>query len=146
MGAPDQLRSASGDDGLVGRARSNPWLLVAIVGVAILILAWIGWAIHVSSDDGARAGLGVLIAWPAMLAALALISLPFIGGYRLIRRLSAGGGETTAIAAEVSDEGEDPEEPGEESDEREDAEEGEVEQGDAEEDQEEGAEPEAAAS
>ena len=85
--------------------RSNPWLLVAIVGVAILILAWIGWAIHVSSDDGARAGLGVLIAWPAMLAALALISLPFIGGYRLIRRLSAGGGETTAITAEVSDEG-----------------------------------------
>ena len=111
--------------------RSNPWLLVAIVGVAILILAWIGWAIHVSSDDGARAGLGVLIAWPAMLAALALISLPFIGGYRLIRRLSAGGGETTAIAAEVSDEGDDPEEPGQESDEREDAEEGEVERGDA---------------
>lgn len=152
VGAPDQLRSASGDDGLVGRARSNPWLLVAIVGVAILILAWIGWAIHVSSDDGARAGLGVLIAWPAMLAALALISLPFIGGYRLIRRLSAGGAENTAIAAEVSeegdeeDEGEDPEEPGQESDEREDAEEGEVEQGDAREDQEEGAEPEAAAS
>jgi hypothetical protein len=108
----------------------------------------------VSNDDGARAGLGVLIAWPAMLAALALISLPFIGGYRLIRRLSAGGGENTAIAAELSDEGdeededegEDPEEPGPESDEREDAEEGEVEQGDAEEDQEEGAEPEAAAS
>ncbi len=103
--------------------RSNPLLLVAIVGVAILILAWIGWAIHVSSDDGARAGLGVLIAWPAMLAALALISVPFIGGYRLIRRLSAGGGQ--------------------ESDEREDAEEGEVAQGDAKEDQEEGAEPEA---
>ena len=79
-----------------------------------------------------------------MFAALALISLTFIGGYRLIRRLSAGGGENTAIAAEVSgegdeeDEGEDPEEPGQESDEREDAEEGEVEQGDAEEDQEEG--------
>jgi len=150
VGVPDQLRSASGDDGLVGRARSNPWLLVAIVGVAILILAWIGWAIHVSSDDGARAGLGVLIAWPAILAALALISLALIGGYRLIRHLSAGGGEDTAIAVEVSDEGdegdegEDPEEPGQESDERENAEEGEVEQGDAKE--EEGAEPEAAAS
>ena len=152
VGAPDQLRSASGDDGIVGRARSNPWLLVAIVGVAILILAWIGWAIHVSSDDGARAGLGVLIAWPAILAALALISLALIGGYRLIRHLSAGGGEDTAIAVEVSDEGdegdegEDPEEPGQESDERENAEEGEVEPGDTKEDQEEGAEPEAAAS
>ena len=47
----------------------------------ILLLAWIGWAIYVTSADGAAAGLGVVIAWPAMLAALALISLPFIGGY-----------------------------------------------------------------
>jgi hypothetical protein len=142
VGALDQLRSASGDDGLVGRARSNPWLLVAIVGGAILILAWIGWAIHVSSDAGARAALGVLIAWPAMLAALALISLPFIGGYLLIRRVSASGGETMATAPEVSDEGEeedegeDTDEAGERSDEEEDAEE----------DPEEGAAPEAAAS
>ena len=142
MGALDQLRSASGDDGLVGRARSNPWLLVAIVGGAILILAWIGWAIHVSSDAGARAAVGVLIAWPAMLAALALISLPFIGGYLLIRRVSASGGETMATAAEVSDEGEEEDE-GEDTDE---AGEGSAEEEDAEEDPEEGAAPEAAAS
>lgn len=142
VGALDQLRSANGDDGPVGRARSNPWLLVAIVGAAILILTWIGWAIHVTGDDGARAGLGVLIAWPAMLAALALISLPFIGGYLLIRRLSEGGGETVAPPAAVSDEGEEEEE-GEDSDET--GEESD-EEGDAEEDQEEGAEPEAAAS
>lgn len=142
MGALDQLRSASGDDGLVGRARSNPWLLVAIVGGAILILAWIGWAIHVSNDAGARAALGVLIAWPAMLAALALISLPFIGGYLLIRRVSASGGETMVPAAEVSDEGEEEDE-GEDTDE---AGEGSAEEEDAEEDPEEGAAPEAAAS
>ena len=142
MGALDQLRSARGDDGLVGRARSNPWLLVAIVGGAILILAWIGWAIHVSSDAGARAAVGVLIAWPAMLAALALISLPFIGGYLLIRRVSASGGETMAPAAEVSDEGEEEDE-GEDTDE---AGEGSAEEEEAEEDPEEGAAPEAAAS
>lgn len=142
MGALDQLRSASGDDGLVGRARSNPWLLVAIVGGAILILAWIGWAIHVSNDAGARAALGVLIAWPAMLAALALISLPFIGGYLLIRRVSAGGGETMATAAEVSDEGEEEDE-GEDTEE---AGEGSATEEDAEEDPEEEAAPEAAAS
>jgi hypothetical protein len=34
----------------------------------------------------------VMIAWPAMLAALALISLPFIGGYLLVRRLSTDSG------------------------------------------------------
>ena len=101
MGAPDELRSATGDDGLVGRARSRPWLLVAIVGAAIVILAWIGWAIHVTSDNGARAGLGVVIAWPAMLAALALISLPFIGFYLLLRHLS--GSEQNGDVAETSE-------------------------------------------
>ena len=117
VGALDQLRSASGDDGLVGRARSNPWLLVAIVGGAILILAWIGWAIHVSSDAGARAALGVLIALPAMLAALALISLPFIGGYLLIRRLSDGDGSAAAAAeAPVEDEDDDSEEEADDED------------------------------
>ena len=54
-----------------------------------------------TSDNGARAGLGVVIAWPAMLAALALISLPFIGGYLLIRRLS--GSEQNGDVAETSE-------------------------------------------
>ena len=62
------------------RVRSNPRLAVAIAAGAILVLAWIGWAIYVTGQNGAGAGLGVVIAWPAMLAALALISLPFIGG------------------------------------------------------------------
>jgi hypothetical protein len=101
VGALDQPRSPTGDDGLVGRARSSPWLLVAIVGGAIVILAWIGWAIYVTSDNGARAGLGVVIAWPAMLAALALISLPFIGFYLLLRHLS--GSEQNGDAAETSE-------------------------------------------
>jgi hypothetical protein len=106
VGALDQLRPASGDDGLAGRLRSNPWLLVATAGAAILILAWIGWAIRVATDDGARAGLGVLIAWPAMLLSLALVSLPFIGGYLLTRRLLEGGGgaETAEVEADEEDE------------------------------------------
>jgi hypothetical protein len=81
---------------MIERARSNPRLVVAIALGAILLLAWIAWAIHVTSSDGATAGLGVVIAWPAMLAALALISLPFIGGYLLIRRLSEDSGSTAS--------------------------------------------------
>lgn len=104
VGAPEALRAASGDDGIVGRARSNPRWIVAIAGAAIVVLAWIGWAIYVTSSDGARAGLGVVIAWPAILAALALISLPFIGGYLLLRRLSAGGGNTVTAESESADE------------------------------------------
>ena len=45
----------------------------------------------------------MLIAWPAMLAALALISLPFIGGYLLIRRLSDGSGSTATAESETSE-------------------------------------------
>jgi hypothetical protein len=95
---------------VIDRVRDKPWLLVAIVGAAILILAWIGWAIHVTSDNGARAGIGVVIAWPAMLVALALISLPFIGVYLLLRYLSGsgeGGGEEKEDSEE--EEGAEPE-------------------------------------
>jgi hypothetical protein len=109
VGALEALRAATGDDGIVGRARSNPRWIVVFAGAAILVLAWIGWAIHVASSDGARAGLGVVIAWPAMLAALALISLPFIGGYLLIRRLSEGGGEPATAEADPPEDDEESE-------------------------------------
>jgi hypothetical protein len=105
VGALDQLR---GDDGILERARSNPRMVVAIAAGVVLLLAWIGWAIYVTSSNGATAGLGVVIAWPAMLAALALISLPFIGGYLLVRRLSDGEGSNAADETDA-DEDEDEE-------------------------------------
>ena len=101
VGALDRLRAANGDEGVVGRLRSNARLVVAIAGGGVLLLAWIGWAIHVTSDHGARAGLGVVIVWPAMLAALVVISLPFIGGYLLIRRLASSEGEGSAETVEA---------------------------------------------
>ena len=110
MGDLNRLRAANGDDGFVGRARSSPRLMVAIAGGAVLLIAWIGWAIYVSSGHGARAGLGVVIVWPAMLAAVAIISLPFIGGYLLIKRLSPSeddGGTATADPDTADDDDED---------------------------------------
>jgi hypothetical protein len=124
---------------MLDRARANPWLVVAIAAGAILILAWIGWAIYVTSENGAGAGLGVVIAWPAILAALALISLPFIGGYLLIKRLSEDSGSTATAEAETSedvDEDDSEEEP-EDSAEEEGGEEEEEEEDDEEDDQEE---------
>jgi hypothetical protein len=100
VGALDQPR---GDEGILERARSNPRFVVAIAAGAILLLAWIGWAVYVTSSDGATAGLGVVIAWPAMLAALALISLPFIGGYLLIRRLTPSEGDKLAATTDAAD-------------------------------------------
>jgi hypothetical protein len=134
VGALDQLR---GDEGILERARSNPRIVVAIATGIVLLLAWIGWAIYVTSSNGASAGLGVVIAWPAMLAALALISLPFIGGYLLIRRLSEGEGSTATVEGDVDDEEDEdedePEEPAEEEDSDEDEEEEDSDEDDSEE-------------
>ena len=99
----EALDEPQGEEGIVERVRSNPRLLIAIATGAILILAWIGWAIHVTSSNGATAGLGVVIAWPALLAALALVSLPFIGLYLLIRRLATDSGTTAAAEPEAAE-------------------------------------------
>jgi hypothetical protein len=127
VGALDQLR---GEEGILERARSNPRIVVAIAAGTLLVLAWIGWAIYVTSENGAGAGLGVVVAWPAMLAALALISLPFIGGYLLIKRLSEDSGATASAEAETPEDEEesDDEEPEESGDEAEEDEEEEVEE------------------
>jgi type VI protein secretion system component VasK len=61
---------------------------------ALVVLAWIAWAIHVTSDHGAREGLGVLIAWPVIAAVIALISVPFIWAFRVIRASVASRGES----------------------------------------------------
>jgi hypothetical protein len=155
VGALDQLRAANGEDGIVGRVRSKPRLVVAVAAGVILLLAWIGWAIYVTSSNGASAGLGVVIAWPAMLAALALISLPFVGGYLLIRRLSDGEGSAETAEAETSDAEEDggtddtdeePEESAEEEGENPDEEDDDGDQGDEDdEDEDEESEPDSEA-
>jgi hypothetical protein len=79
VGAAGRLRSWG------RRAWANPWPLVGIVVAFLLICAWIGWAVHVWSENGSRQGLGVLIVWPAIVAALALISIPFVWAFRVIR-------------------------------------------------------------
>jgi hypothetical protein len=81
------------------RVRSNPKLAVAIAGGVLLVLAWIGWTIHVASDDGGRAALGVLIAWPALALAAALVALAVYGAYRLISRLAGSQGDGSATAS-----------------------------------------------
>jgi type VI protein secretion system component VasK len=65
--------------------RTSPWLAIGVVLIALLVCAWIAWAVHIWSDHGARQGLGVLIVWPAIVAVLAVISIPFIWAFRVIR-------------------------------------------------------------
>jgi hypothetical protein len=78
--------------------QANPWMGIAAICGAILLVAWIAWAIYVTSTNGANAGLGVVISWPAVLMALALVAAPFVGLALLIRRLQGGEGTDPPIA------------------------------------------------
>jgi hypothetical protein len=93
----------------LGRVRSNPKLAVAVACGLLLLIAWIGWAIYVTGDRGSRAGLGVILAWPALVGALALISLPFVAGYLLLRDSpSEDPGDVTPAAVTAPAEAESP--------------------------------------
>jgi hypothetical protein len=71
----------------IERGRSNPLLAIAAIAGALLLIAWIAWAIYVTNDNGASAGLGVLLSWPVLIAALVVVASPFVGLYFLVRVL-----------------------------------------------------------
>jgi hypothetical protein len=72
-------------DRFAGPVRAKPWMAAALAVALLLVAAWISWAVYVASDRGLNEGIGVLIAWPALLAAAVVVCLPFIGIYLLIR-------------------------------------------------------------
>ena len=97
MGAADRLRSW-------GRgALRNPWLIAGLVVGFLLVCAWIARAIHVGSEHGGGAALGVLIVWPAIVVVVAVIAVAFIWAFRVIRA-GAGSGEGDFGAEPDSDE------------------------------------------
>jgi hypothetical protein len=83
--------------------RTNPWLAVGLVLVVLLVCAWIAWAITVWSEHGARQGIGVLVVWPAIVAVLALLSIPFIWGFRVIRASARGDEPSSNVEPEPGD-------------------------------------------
>lgn len=68
---------------------------IAVFAAAGLVVAiWIGWTAYVWDEHGSTAGIGVLISWPAVFAALALVAAPFVGAGIFVRsQRTAGGGE-----------------------------------------------------
>ena len=117
VGVRDAVAGAadrSGGASLWQRAKANGWSVAAIILGGLLLVTWIAWTVYVWSENGSAAGLGVLISWPAVIAALALIAAPFVVAAVLIRRMSgesepalagaAGGStETAAVKAEESE-------------------------------------------
>jgi hypothetical protein len=91
--------------GLLDRVRSRPWLVVALAAGVLLVAVWLAGAIYVASAKGFNEGLGVLIAWPALVVAAGLILLPVVAIYWAIRPREAAP-EPDAGAAEESTGGE----------------------------------------
>ena len=80
------------------RAREHPTLAMGIVGGTLIGIAWIAWAIYVTTENGANAGLGVLITWPVLIGALCLIAAPFVLTGVLVKRYWPEGDDNPPIA------------------------------------------------
>jgi hypothetical protein len=94
---------------VIHRVRSDRRLAIALVVAVLLLSAWIAWTVYVWNENGSDAGIGVLVSWPAALAALALIASPFVVGAWLLRsREQEGRDEGDAVddpvGGEVADE------------------------------------------
>lgn len=93
----------------------NIWLGIGIVIGVLLVCAWIGWAVHVWSDHGSRQGIGVLIVWPAIAAVLAVIAIPFVWAFRVIRASARSGEPEEKAEPESADDESSESEPGAEA-------------------------------
>jgi hypothetical protein len=80
------------------KAAEHPTVAVGIVGGLLIGIAWIAWAIYVTTNNGANAGLGVLITWPVLIGALALVAAPFVATAMLVKRLRPDGESNSPIA------------------------------------------------
>ena len=97
MAAADRLR------GWGRGALRNPWLIAGLVVGFLVVCAWIAWAIHVGNEHGGRAALGVLIVWPAVVALLAVIAVPFIWAFRVIRASGREGESGSDVEPDAGD-------------------------------------------
>ena len=89
---------------LRSRASEHPALAVGIVGGVLIGIAWIGWAIYVTTNNGVNAGVGVLITWPVLIGALALIAAPFVRTAMLVQRHRAASEPAMTGAPSIADE------------------------------------------
>jgi hypothetical protein len=86
---PGALRQRLG--GVTETVRDHPAVAIAAVALALLVIVWIAWAIHVGTDNGGSAAVGVLITWPLLFLIAANLALLGIGLTWLMRYLQPSG-------------------------------------------------------
>jgi len=80
------MRRSSGEADAKPEPKHSRRTIGLTIGVALIVVMWIGWTAYVWTENGSTAGIGVLISWPAVLAAVTLVTAPFIGGAVAVRR------------------------------------------------------------
>ncbi|HEX6586339.1 MAG TPA: hypothetical protein VF052_06275 [Solirubrobacterales bacterium] len=93
---------------VIDRVRTDRRVAIGLVVAALFLVAWIAWAVYVWNENGSDAGVGVLVSWPAVLAALALVASPFVAVVWFLRNREEGA--TAADPADEAAEAEDEEE------------------------------------
>lgn len=98
-GAPAAATApADSGPGAFARARSHLRAILLWAAAGLLVAAWIGWTVYVWTENGAAAGVGVLISWPAVLAVLALLTSPLWAPRLVARERRLAAGEPAAVA------------------------------------------------
>ncbi len=97
-GQPDAAASS------LERLRSGGRRPILWIAAGLLLAAWIGWTVYVWGENGAAAGVGVLISWPVVFAALALIAAPLIGAGVFAHRHRLAGADPQATEGAGADE------------------------------------------
>ncbi len=113
-------------DRVTRTVRERPAVAVGVAALALLVVIWIIWAIHVGSTNGGRAAVGVLITWPLIFLVASGLGLIGLAGVRMARRLQPSDGPGTATEPEVEAESKEDEPEDADEDEDESKSEGEV--------------------
>jgi hypothetical protein len=97
---------------VIYRVRTDRRVAIALVLAALFLIAWIAWTVYVWSENGSAAGIGVLVSWPAVLLALAVVASPFVAVAWFLR--SREEGEATEDGADDEEASDEPSEEGDE--------------------------------
>jgi hypothetical protein len=73
----------------VSKLLSSPKRAVAFTLIAIVALAYLGWAAYIAASDGIGDGIGVLVSVPALIVIVCLVAAPFVAVAWLTARLVA---------------------------------------------------------
>jgi type VI protein secretion system component VasK len=106
---PPEPETDAADAAETGEESSFSIPLAWLVAGGVLVAAWLTWSIYVAVDRGIDDGVGVLVAWPTLVAMALVVLAPLAVIVALIVRVARGGKEDDAEEKEKENEDEEDE-------------------------------------